>query len=155
MSELSIRFGKFEDDIFDVDGVFDIDVYDEWLEDDFVVQMVEDVDKCQLMKGNVLKGEFGTFSPTDLSSGAKALVLMYEYPEFIIDATRCGDNCAKWIVEIAKKHPITITLRYFMLLETIQEFYCINTGRDGIGFEEYSEEYFKWKNKEYEKWKNL
>lgn len=57
MCNLSIRFGRFEDDIFDVDGAFDIDVYDEWLKDPFVKQIVEDIDKCECKEESVLKSE--------------------------------------------------------------------------------------------------
>lgn len=155
MCNLSIRFGRFEDDIFDVDGAFDIDVYDEWLKDPFVKQIVEDIDKCECMEGSVLKGEFGTFAPTNLSSGTKALILMYEYPEFVIDATRCGDNCAKWILEISKIHPITITLRYYMELENIEDFYCINSEKVCHGYRQFADEYLKWKRAEAERCRKL
>ena len=34
--------------------------------------------------------------------------------EHIFNASACGDNCAKWILEIAKKKDLTIRLGYLM-----------------------------------------
>lgn len=39
---------------------------------------------------------------------------MYFEPENIFNASTCGDNCAKWILEIAKEKDITINLRHIM-----------------------------------------
>ena len=35
-------------------------------------------------------------------------------PEKIFNASTCGDNCAKWILEIGKQQNLTINLRHMM-----------------------------------------
>ena len=35
-------------------------------------------------------------------------------PERIYNASNCGDNCARWILAIAKKQDITINLYHLM-----------------------------------------
>ena len=42
------------------------------------------------------------------------MILIYEKPELLIDCTACGENCAKWLLEIAQKKDILINLNYFM-----------------------------------------
>jgi hypothetical protein len=34
--------------------------------------------------------------------------------DFVINASKCGDNCAKWILEIAKRKKLTISLHNIM-----------------------------------------
>ena len=142
---LSIRFGRYEDDIFDIDGTFDICDYLPWLEDPFILKIITDIENCEHVSGSVFTGEFGDFGPKQFSTGTKALILMDKYPELIMDATRCGDNCAKWILEISKRHSITITLRYPMELEGIAKFYCINSQQMRSGFGDYVLEYSNWR----------
>ena len=37
---------------------------------------------------------------------------MYKEPDLIVNASACGDNCAKWILEIGKRTDLTIRLGY-------------------------------------------
>ncbi len=55
--------------------------------------------------------------PTKLSGGVKTLLLMYEEPDRVYNASTCGDNCAKWILRIAKQmkdRDLTINLHHIM-----------------------------------------
>ncbi len=49
-----------------------------------------------------------------MSTGVKALILMYKEPENEFWATACGDNCAKWIKRFGDELNITISLEHFM-----------------------------------------
>ena len=42
------------------------------------------------------------------------MLLMLNEPEKIFNASTCGNNCAKWILEIGKQQDITINLRHMM-----------------------------------------
>lgn len=42
------------------------------------------------------------------------MLLMLNEPDKIFNASTCGDNCAKWILEIGKRQDITINLRHMM-----------------------------------------
>ena len=56
----------------------------------------------------------GSIPVERLSGGVKTLILMNNDSEHIFNASACGDNCAKWILEIAKKKDLTIRLGYLM-----------------------------------------
>ena len=53
---------------------------------------------------------------TKISGGLKTLLLIYNKPDRVYNASTCGDNCAKWILKIAEKRvgDITINLRHIM-----------------------------------------
>ena len=44
----------------------------------------------------------GQIPPERLSGGVKTLLLILNEPDRIFNASTCGDNCAKWIVEIGR-----------------------------------------------------
>ena len=56
----------------------------------------------------------GQIPPERLSGGTKTLLLILNESEKIFNASTCGDNCAKWILEIGKRKDITINLRHLM-----------------------------------------
>lgn len=41
-------------------------------------------------------------------------IIYGDVPESIFNASTCGDNCAKWILEIGKMQDITVNLRHMM-----------------------------------------
>ena len=56
----------------------------------------------------------GVISPEKLSGGTKTLLLMANDPEKVFNASTCGDNCAPFILKLAKKKDLTINLRHLM-----------------------------------------
>ena len=56
----------------------------------------------------------GQIPPERLSGGVKTLLLMQNESDKIFNASTCGDNCAKWILEIGKQKDLTINLRHMM-----------------------------------------
>ncbi len=57
---------------------------------------------------------FGGMSPTKLSTGCKAVILMAVLEKPYIYATKCGDNCVPDILEIARNKDVHITLHHIM-----------------------------------------
>ena len=111
---LSIRFGAIDSTVYYVDGFFNSDYEDEWLDDSIVKEMILDVDKSEVLSPYCIQSPvLGQIPPTALSGGVKALILMLKTDEEIW-ATACGDNCAKWILKIAEMKDITICLEHFM-----------------------------------------
>lgn len=95
----------------------------EWLEDPFVQEMIKDVDKSSYVSGFVIDSPvFGPIPPERLSGGVQTLIMIYERPDLVFDATSCGQNCAKWLLEIGKKKDVTVNLNYIMHLEEIPDF---------------------------------
>ena len=77
-----------------------------------MAQTVKDVDKSEVIDktgdlgepGNANKSAitvnspiFGIMPAEKLSGGIKTLILIYNNPEMIFNASTCGDNCNKWI----------------------------------------------------------
>ena len=69
-----------------------------------------DVIDVRAIKSPVL----GVIPPTELSGGAKTLLLIKNCPDEVFNASTCGDNCARFILELAKEKDITINLRHIM-----------------------------------------
>lgn len=118
---LSIIFNRGSKDIEDAAYVFSPDTYfkynyeDEWFEDELVKEMVRDVDGSIVISAHAIDSPvLGIIAPERLSGGVKALIIMYKEPALIVNASACGNNCAKWILEIGKRKDITIRLGYEM-----------------------------------------
>lgn len=86
-----------------------------WFQDELVQQMILDVDKSKYVTGGVIYSPvLGPIPPEKLSGGVKTLIMIYKMPDKVFDATSCGPNCAKWLLEIGRREDVTVNLRYFM-----------------------------------------
>lgn len=86
----------------------------EWLDDPFVKEMVLDVDKSEIVSPYCINSPvLGQIAPSYLSGGVLALILMYK-TDYIVNASKCGDNCSKWIQRISEKKDLTIYLEHVM-----------------------------------------
>lgn len=100
--------------------------------------MVRDVDSSTVESAHAISSPvLGVIAPERLSGGVKALIIMYKEPELIVNASACGNNCAKWILEIGKRQDITIRLGYEMGFKEPFDIYIKNSGNvihDYFGF---------------------
>ncbi len=95
----------------------------EWFQDPFIREMIEEVDHSKYITGGVIDSPvLGPISPEQLSGGVKTLIMIYEMPELIFDATSCGPNCAHMLLEIGRKKDVTVNLRYCMPMEGLEPF---------------------------------
>ena len=120
---LRVYFGDMENSIyvpfayFDGSGKYDIQ---EWLSDDFVREMILDIDKSKVLSPNCIESPvFGQIPPKMLSGGVKTLIVILKEPGIVFNASKCGDNCAKWILKIAELkakngEDVLINLRHIM-----------------------------------------
>ena len=123
---LYITFQKSKDVLMFVDEYFNLNYEDNWLEDPLVRKMIQDVDNSTVLDGCVIDSPvLGKISPSELSGGVKALILMLKENR-IVWATACGDNCAKWIIEISKMRDVTICLSHIMEFPYDFEAQCID-----------------------------
>ena len=96
---------------------------DEWLEDPLVKQMIKDVDNSEVISPHLIESPvLGPIGPKDISGGVKVLILLLKDTSFIYNISNCGDNCAKWILEIGKQQDVTINLRHMMSFGKDTEF---------------------------------
>lgn len=112
---LYISFNSTDKTIQAVDAYFNFNYEEEWLNDPLVKEMVLDVDKSMILSPYCVESPvLGQIPITLISGGVKALILMLKEHELEVWATACGDNCAKWIIEISKIHDIHIVLEHIM-----------------------------------------
>jgi len=116
-SMLNIYYGEMPEAIYNTSLYFDNTYFDGWLDDPFAREMIKSVDKATVLSGQAVDSKaLGVIPTTKISGGLKTLLLIYNEPHKIFNASTCGDNCAKWILKIAKKSEkdITINLRHIM-----------------------------------------
>lgn len=114
---LNIYYGDMAEAIYNTSLYFDNTYFDGWLYDEFAQKMIKSVDKAKVLGGQAVESKaLGVIPATKISGGLKTLLLIYNQPEKIFNASTCGDNCAKWILKIADKvkNDITINLRHIM-----------------------------------------
>lgn len=112
---LSIFYGDMPGAIYNTSVYFKNVYLDSWLEDPFAQQMIKSVDKARVIAPSVIESPvLGMVSPLQLSGGVKTLLLAYNMPEKVFNASTCGDNCAWWFLRIGSKQDVTINLHHLM-----------------------------------------
>ena len=112
---LKIFYGKMPEAIYNTAAYFKYDYEDEWIVDDFVKEMVYDIDKSTVIDSGVIDSPvLGKIPPVGLSGGVKTLMLVKFEAEKVFNVSTCGDNCAKWLLKIAEKEDRTVNLRHLM-----------------------------------------
>ena len=113
---LSIYLGQMDDAIYYPPVYFDNQYEDEWITEPLTIEMIKDVDKSEVVSPHLIESPvLGPISVKEISGGVKTLILMaFDETRKVFNASACGDNCAKWILEIAKRKDLTINLRHIM-----------------------------------------
>lgn len=112
---LNIFFGDMPEAIYNTEVYFKNTYQDQWLEDDFAKRVIENVDKSQVLDTHLIKSPvLGLIPPVMLSGGTKTLLLIKNNPDLVFNASTCGDNCARFILELARQRNVTINLRHIM-----------------------------------------
>lgn len=128
------------DYMIDAQSYFDNVYEDEWLEDSFVKEMIQDVDHSTVISAHIIDSPIlGAITPKELSGGVKVLILMLKDDSFVYNASNCGDNCAKWILKIAEQKDLIVYLRHIMHFKGEFEIEIMNTGKIVHNSREYVE----------------
>ena len=119
---LHIQFGEMENVNYGPDW-FKTNYDPEWFKDSFVCDMIKDVDKSDYVDGIIINSPvLGPIPPERLSGGVQTLIMIYKKPQLVFDATSCGSNCAKWLLEIGKIEDVTVNLNYLMKFDDSSSF---------------------------------
>ncbi len=112
---LSVFYGDMPEAIYNPVVFFKNSYTDDWIMDELSIRMIKDVDKSDVIGPRVIDSPvLGGISPRELSGGVKTLINIYKRPDKIFNASACGDNCAKWLLEIGERQDVTINLRHLM-----------------------------------------
>lgn len=112
---LTIVYGDEPKCIYNTNVYFKNTYESEWMESSLAKEMIKDIDKSEVASSEcIVSPVLGQIPPERLSGGVKTLLLILNEPDKIFNASTCGDNCAKWILEIGKRIDVTINLRHMM-----------------------------------------
>lgn len=112
---LNIWFGNMPDAIYDTSTYFKHVYKDSWITDSFSKKMILDVDRSEVLGSNIIQSPvLGAISPVQLSGGVKTLILIHKDRKHVFNASKCGDNCAKWILIMGEERKVVINLRHLM-----------------------------------------
>ena len=117
---LNIWFGNKPEAIYDTSTYFKNVYKDSWITDEMTKAMILNVDRSEVISSSLIQSPvLGQISPTQLSGGVKTLILIYKDSGRIFNASKCGDNCAPWLLKIAdkkeaEKKKVEINLRHLM-----------------------------------------
>ena len=112
---LNIYFGNMPQAIYDTDTYFLNRYRNSWITKPLSQEMILDVDRSRVVSETLIESPvLGMISPRELSGGVKTLLLMANEKTQVYNASTCGDNCAKWILHMAKNEKLLINLRHLM-----------------------------------------
>lgn len=117
---LNIYFGELPEDlkkdyVFNTSVYFDNQYLDSWLETDFANRVIKAIDKGVILSPKAIDTKIlGVIPATKIAGGTKTLLLIKNQPNKIFNASTCGDNCAKYLLEIGKMQDVTINLHHIM-----------------------------------------
>ena len=129
---LSIFFGDMPEAIYNTNVYFQNQYRDDWLTKPLSKEIIQDVDKSEVVSANLIDSPvLGAISPNELSGGVKTLLLMpNDKSGKVFNASTCGDNCAKWILQLGKQGKLVINLRHLMDFGSGEfKIKVLNTGR--------------------------
>ena len=112
---LNIFYGDMKEAVYNTASYFKYDYEEGWIVDPMVKEMIKDVDKSTVISSGIIDSPvLGKIPPIGLSGGVKTLILVKFEPEKVFNVSTCGDNCAPFILKLAKKKNLTINLRHLM-----------------------------------------
>ena len=119
---LNIFFGdmtekEYPNYVYNTSLYFNNTYLDSWIEDEFSKRMIKSVDKAVVLSPNAVDSKaLGVIPVTQISGGLKTLLLLQHDKDKIFNVSTCGDNCARWVLEIAKRSDkdLLINLRHVM-----------------------------------------
>ena len=114
---LKIWLGDFREDcILAPNKYFDRTKEPWWFKDPWVKKVIKAIDHVDAVQDEyMISPIIGAMTPMHLSTGCKSLILMYIDPNSNVYASRCGDNCAEYIIELSEMRDVTVTLHHSMI----------------------------------------
>lgn len=112
---LSVFFGEMPEAVYNTNVYFQNQYKDRWITKPLSREMILDIDKSEVVSENLIQSPvLGAISPNQLSGGVKTLILMANDKSHVFNASTCGDNCAKWILQLGATEKLVINLRHLM-----------------------------------------
>lgn len=116
-----------------------------WLSDPVCLDIIKGVDNAEWNGASMVSTVDGTlFEINGLSTGTKALLLLYKLDDVHMSSVKFGDNCSPYLLEIAKLKDISIYIEHNLHFPEDQfRAYSVLKGREYTSYEEYVREYLE------------
>lgn len=112
---LRVWFGDRDGAIYNTSMYFNNRYEGKWLLEDFSRRIIEDVDLSTVIDEHTIKSPvLGNITPEEISGGVKTVILMKHFPGIYFNGSNCGNNCAKWILELGRSQNCSMTLFHSM-----------------------------------------
>lgn len=144
---LKIWLGDFQKGcIKNPNRYFNLHKNKEWFDRPDVKDIIKAIDDTDVVDGEYLRSPvFGGMAPERLSSGCKCLILLYINPTCNVYASRCGDNCAGFILDLAEKTDVVITLHHAMVFPRDFNGVILDNGKRFSSRKEFMDAYIDFK----------
>ncbi len=143
---VKVYFELPDDEIISTSKYFNNSYTEEWL-DEWAGKVIQKIDNSELISEGLVKSPvLGPITIREISSGAKALIIMNADPTVISNENSCGDNCVSLLVELSKKKDFFIYLSYPMNFGKYEfDMQIVRTGKVCHIAREFEEEYLLWR----------
>lgn len=143
---VKVYFELPDEEIISTSKYFNNSYTEEWL-DDWAKKVICQIDSSELISEGLVKSPvLGPITIREISSGAKALIIMNSDQTVISNANSCGDNCAELLAELSKKKDFSIYLSYPMNFGEYKfDMQIARTGKVCHTAKEFEEEYLLWR----------
>ena len=114
---LKIKYGEMPEAIFNTSVYFNNTYLDNWFDSPLSKKILKQIDKADILSPQAVNTKaLGVIPMTQISVGSKTLLLMLNEPDKVYNASTCGNNCAKLILEIAASlnQDLVINLHHLM-----------------------------------------
>lgn len=112
---LNIYFGKMPEAVYNTNIYFNNTYKDSWITAQLTRDIIKAVDHSDVIdEKTIISPIFGNMGPKKLSGGVKTLILIAFDKKKVFNASTCGDNCAEWILKMAKDRKVVINLHHLM-----------------------------------------
>lgn len=114
---LKIQYGNMPQAIYNTSVYFNNSYLDNWITNPLAKKIINDIEKGKVLSPQAIDTKaLGVIPVTQISGGTKTLLLMLNEPSKVYNASTCGNNCAKYILEIAKQlnQDLIINLHHLM-----------------------------------------
>lgn len=112
---LHIIFGIEKNTIHEIDEYFREHYVKEWIENDISKRIVEEIDKSTIHSSTqVINQTVGPKNINHLSYSTKTLLLIWNNPNMIFNASFCSDECSKFLLEFGNTRDIVVNLNHIM-----------------------------------------
>ena len=115
---LRVWFGNKEGSIYNTSMFFDNRYERKWITEDFSKRLIKDIDQSDVIDADTIKSPvLGLISPEEISGGVKTVILMNHYSRIYFNGSNCGNNCARWILDIGKRKDCSMVLYHTMVFD--------------------------------------